>query len=192
MKAFNIFFDRSYGYIRALITLICGTLIVIYPGIIEKTIIITIGIGLIVIGLISIAQSNTKKAQSQYSSIFLFNSIMNILFGVVLLVFPSFFSGLIWFVFGLLTLLFGIGELSSLIHYRKIRPLKLIVFIPSIITTICGVVILFNPFETRNILYIFFGIVLIFYGISELISSLFFKGNNKYDKTIIIENSEDN
>lgn len=172
MKPLYAFYDRSYSYARAIITVVAGLVLVIWPEIAIKTIITVIGSLLIAVGLASIILSNFGKYKSEKVSLMALNGVVDIAFGLVLIIFPSFFAGLIWFLFGLLLLLFGAGGIISLIQSRKYLSHSAALYISPILTAIAGLIVFFNPFSTMKWLFIFFGLMLLLYGLNEFISAL--------------------
>lgn len=171
MKLFFAFYDRSYGYVRAIIALVAGIVLIAWPDTAVKTIIVILGAFLMAVGIVSVVLSNIGKWKTEKTPLLTMNGLVDIVFGLVLVLFPTFFASIIMFLFGLLLLLFGLGELISLFQSRKVTDIPVTFFIAPIITTACGLIIFFNPFSTMEWLFIFFGIVLIFYSITQFVST---------------------
>lgn len=171
MKSANIFFDRSYGYARAIVTLIGGLVLVIWPDIVQKWVIIILGALILAVGIASLIISYTGKWSREKVPLLLLNSIVDIAFGLVLLFFSEFFAGLIMFVFGLLLLVFGLGEIVNLARTRKIVPISPALYIGPCITTVVGIVLFFFPKESGKWLFILFGATLLLYALSEFVST---------------------
>lgn len=170
MKSFLQLFDRSFGYSRALFAAILGAVMVIWPGTAVRTIIILIGAILILIGAVSLLFSKKPEGE-QNRSLLSLNGIATLVFGVVLALFPSFFAGIIMFLFGAILLIVGISEIANLVAVRRETDAPMALFAGPLITTACGVVIFFNPFSTIEWLFIFFGISLLVYAVTEIIST---------------------
>ena len=107
MKTANVFFDRSYGYARAIIALAGGLILVIWPEAVKNSIMIILGALILAVGLVSLIMSYTGKWKKEKVPLLLLNSIVDIAFGLVLIIFPDFFMSVIFFVFGLILLIFG-------------------------------------------------------------------------------------
>lgn len=170
MKSFFTFFDRTYGYSRAIISAILGTVMVIWPDSAVRTIIITIGAVLMLLGAITFIFSK-RPDENTNRSILSINGVSSLIFGLVLVIFPSFFAGIIMFLFGAILLIIGLSETATLISARKENQVPFSLFIGPLLTTICGVVIFFNPFSTIEWLFIFFGAALLMYSLTEFIST---------------------
>lgn len=171
MNPFYAFYDRSYGYTRAIITFVLGIVLIIWPDVAVKTIIIILGALIMAAGIASLVISYKGKWKQEKVPLVTLNGLVDIIFGLVLILFPTFFAGIIMFLFGLLLLFFGISAIISLLHTRKSTKFSMSFYIGPIITTICGVIVFFNPFSTVNWLFIFFGISLLIYSLSEFVST---------------------
>lgn len=168
MKSANIFFDKSYGYTRSIVTLIGGLVLIIWPGVVQKWIVVILGVVILAIGIASIIMSRSGKwTKDEKFPLLTINSIFDIAFGLVLLIFPAFFAGLIMFVFGLLLLVFGLEKVISLTKLGKSIPVPTALYIGPAITTIIGIIMFFFPNKSGNWLFILFGATLLLYAISE-------------------------
>lgn len=171
MKSANIFFDRSYGYARAIVALIGGLVLVIWPDIVQKWVVIILGSLILAVGVASIIIAYAGKWEKEKVPLLLMNSIVDIAFGVVLLAFPNFFVDLIMFVFGLLLLVFGLGEIVNLARTRKIVRFSPALYIGPCITTVIGITMFFFPRESGKWIFILFGATLLLYALSEIAST---------------------
>ena len=171
IKTANIFFDRSYGYARAIVTLILGLVLVIWPEQVQKYIMTILGALILAIGVVSIILSYTGKWKNEKVPLLMLNAIVDIAFGLVLIIFPSFFINFIMFVFGLLLLIFSLSDIISLVRISKTMPLPRTLFIGPVIILILGIVMFFFPSKTGDWLFILFGAGLIIYAVTEFIST---------------------
>ena len=170
MKSFLMFFDRSYGYSRAVLAAILGIVLIIWPGTAVRTIIIVIGAVLMLLGAVSLIFSK-KPEEGQNRSLLSLNGIASLIFGLILVIFPTFFAGIIMFLFGAILLVVGVSEVANLISVRRETKAPASLFLGPVITTACGIVIFFNPFSTIEWLFIFFGISLLIYALTEFLST---------------------
>ena len=170
MKPTNVFFDRSYGYARAIIALVGGLILVIWPGTVKNSIMIILGSLILAVGIVSIVLSYTGKWRKEKVPLLLLNSIVDIAFGLVLIIFPKFFTGLIMFVFGLI-LFFGLGEIINLFRTAKAVRVPWPLYIGPAVTLILGVAMFFFPDKSGNALFVIFGATLLLYSISEFAST---------------------
>ena len=181
MKSANIFFDRSFGYWRGALMLLCGLVLLLWPGFVKKYIIVMIGIIILLLGITSLIVSNTEKAgQREKSPLMLVNSVVDILFGATLLIFPGFFANLIVFVFGIFLMIFGIGQLLVLFRASGMVNIKWTLAIVPAVTAIAGLLFFFYPNSGGNGLFQIFGAVIVVNAVFELIST--YQLNRKFDR----------
>ena len=171
MKTANVFFDRSYGYARAIVALLGGLVLVIWPEAVKNSIMIILGSLILAVGLVSLIMSYTGKWKKEKVPLLLLNSIVDIAFGLVLIIFPKFFTGLIMFVFGLILLIFGLSEVVNLFRTARVVRVPWPLYIGPVLTLILGVVMFFFPGESGNVLFILFGSTLLLYSVSEFAST---------------------
>lgn len=171
MNPFYVFFDRSYGYSRAIITLAAGLLLVCWPAAVAKTIVIVLGSLIAAVGIVSLIMSFAGKWKEEKTSLLTMNAIVDIVLGLVVIIFNGFFASIIMYLFGIVLLIFGLSEIVSLLQTRKKTKISWGLFVGPVITTLCGLVVFFNPFDTLKWLFIFFGISLLVYSLSEFIST---------------------
>ena len=171
MKSANVFFDRSYGYARAIIALVGGLILVIWPAAVKNSIMIILGALILAVGLVGLIMSYTGKWKKEKVPLLLLNSIVDIAFGLVLIIFPKFFTGLIMFVFGLVLLIFGLGEIINLFRTAKAVRVPWPLYIGPAVTLILGIVMFFFPEQSGNTLFVLFGATLLLYSVSEFAST---------------------
>ena len=202
MKTANVFFDRSYGYARAIIALAGGLILVIWPEAVKNSIMIILGALILAVGLVSLIMSYTGKWKKEKVPLLLLNSIVDIAFGLVLIIFPDFFiafglvliifpdffMSVIFFVFGLILLIFGLGEIISLFRTAKAVRVPWPLYIGPLITLILGVIMFFNPSWVSNALFVVFGAALLLYSVSEFASTYTIRRRMKDMEVEIDEN----
>lgn len=170
MKSFFTYFNHTYGYSRAIIAALFGLALIIWPGAAVKTIVIVIGSILMLLGAVTMIFSK-KPEENQNRSILSINGAISLIFGLILVIFPGFFVGIIMFLFGTILLVIGVSEVAGAVSARKEANAPLSIFVGPLITTACGIVVFFNPFSSMEWLFIFFGISLLVYSLTELIST---------------------
>ncbi len=186
MQLFYPFYDRSYGYARAIVTLILGLVLIIWPEVATKWIITIIGAFIMAVGIVSITLSSVGKWKTDKGSLLAMNGLVDIVFGLLMLIFPTFFSSIIVFLFGFILILFGLGEIVGLVQSSTSVKIPWRLYIGPVITTICGVVMFFRHSEVMKTLFLFFGIALLIYSITEFISTFQVR---KLLKDVVIKNT---
>lgn len=171
MKPSYAFYDNTNGYIRAAITLIIGIVMVAWPEAVKKYIVTIIGSIVLLMGVISIIIAYAGKWKEKTQPLITLNSVFNVAFGLVLLVFPNFFADFVVFVFGILLIIFALFEIIGLVKALKEVRLPWQLFIGPVVTLTTGIVLLCRPDTGGNLIFILFGSALIVYSVSEFLST---------------------
>ncbi|MBR2947023.1 MAG: DUF308 domain-containing protein [Bacteroidales bacterium] len=175
---------------NSIIALIAGLALLIWPSLIKEYIVLIIGALILSIGIASLIYYFIKKEKGEINNILLLNAAVDSLFGLVLLVFPKFFAGLVMFIFGIVLLSIGISELVKLIKASKVLNLHWGMYIVPALTTLGGILLFFFPDISGNMLFIIFGIILLTYAVSDFVSMYIIRKKTKEKGEL--ENLEDN
>ena len=154
---------------NSIIAFVAGLILIIWPEIIKEYIVLIIGGLILSVGVASLIYYFIEKEKGNVSNILLLNAAVDSLFGLILLIFPKFFVGLVMFLFGIVLLLFGISRLVKLIQASKVLDLHWGLYLVPSLTTLAGVLLFFYPNRTGNLLFIIFGIILLAYSISDFV-----------------------
>ena len=173
-------FKTTEGSIfRAIIMMLVGVLLILFPGEVVKSIISILGVLFIILGVISIIAYYKPSSRSEKrESVFPYGNVLLLVLGIIFVSVPSVFVSFTMIVLGVLIFGGGLWQIISLINLRKAGALVpgVLYFFPVLISA-AGVVILFNPFATTAALFVFFGIVCLAYGIIELVNVFAVKNN---------------
>lgn len=191
MKPFTVFYDRSYAYSRAIVAMLVGLLLLFWPDVVARSIVIVIGALLTLIGIFSFVFACKKTEGESQSAILSANAVVDIVLGIVIMIFNQFFAGMVMFLFAAILLLFGILQLLSLIQTHRISKIQGRFYLAPIMTILCGLVIFFNPFSTLEWLFIFFGISLVIYAIGEFAATKKLRKIMKIQKESAFQDIED-
>lgn len=162
--------NRMNGPMRALVAIVVGVVMIVYNEQAMNIVVKIIAALLFASGIVSLAVGLKKKDDSA-SKLMNFNAVVDMVLALLLFVFNSFVANLIIYFIGFLLLGFGIFQIMALISANRVTKLGLGAFIMPVIVTGAGVFLLFNPEFTKSSISLIAGIALLFYGISELLSS---------------------
>ncbi len=174
--------------IFALVGFVClGILLIVFPGKIANIagyIVGALGVGFGVTKVIDYFSKKEKKTT-------VFGLTIGILFaigGIYIITKPHVVSNFIVSVFGVIILVDGILKMKNALSLKKSGMEKFIgIFIAALIGILLGVVFILNPGLSLNTMLRIIGGVMIFAGISNLIT---FAGVTKEYKNIINKNGE--
>ncbi len=178
MKALK---QNANSIIISLFEILVGILLLINPIGFTSGIIVTFGIILIFISIISIIKYFRMSPETAVKSRLLLVGLITLMTGL----FCTFKSH--WFVatFPLLTILYGIailitglGKVQWAVDMLRLKKKRW--FLPAIsaaLSLICATVILMNPFTSTTILWIFTGVTLIIESVFDIIAMFLGKEN---------------
>ncbi len=168
--------ENTLGFIVCLFEIIVGILLLVSPIGFTSGIIITAGILLCLLGLKSVIKYFRTDINEAIKSQLLFKGSIFLIIGLFCIIKSN------WFVatFPLLTVLYGIGILlAALIKLQNtVNLIRLkkrnwyISAIGTVASAVCAIIILFNPFSSTAVLWMFTGITLIAEAFVDVISLL--------------------
>lgn len=169
MKAIN------YYILRSVLALIIGLLLVLWPMDAINYLVIAVGVLFLVPGIISIFNFFTRKKAAKSDAVLPVMGLGSLLFGLWLIIMPSFFVTILMYILGFILILGGIQQIVSLSQARGWTHVSLGYYIVPVLILIAGIVVLFNPFSVASAAFILLGISSMVYGLSELFNGIKFK-----------------
>lgn len=154
---------------RAILAIIVGLVLVIWPGVALKYIIMIIGAMFLVTGLIAFVVSNRNR-EDHRRSLVPFSGIGSMALGLLLLCLPSVFTTIFMFILGFILVFAAVGQFVSLAAARQFGVVSPVSYLFPVLILIAGIVVLFDPFKSAESVFILFGITAIFYGITDLMN----------------------
>ncbi len=107
-------------------------------------------------------------------------SILSILLGIMMLIYPNVLSIIIPLMLGTWFIMTSIFKIRLTLYLSKIQntPWILLMLI-SILSIVCGFILILNPIDSSVAITLFIGIVIIVYAISDIINMIVLKRNIK-------------
>lgn len=161
--------------LRIVFALVLGLVLIIWPDSALLYMVVTIGILFLIAGLISLASYFARDKRLYPSVRFPLDGAGSVLFGLVLIVIPSFFVHVLMYLLGVLLMLAGITQISALVSARKWTEVPFGFYIVPILILLAGLVVLFNPFTVASTAFMLLGITSMVYGLSEFVNYLKFR-----------------
>ena len=159
---------RSSLY-RAIVAIVLGVVLVVWPDVAMQYIIMFIGGMFLVTGLLAFILSN-RNHEEHRRSLVPFSGIGSMALGVLLLAYPDFFTTIFMFILAFILILAAVGQFVSLAAARRFGVVSPLSYLYATLILIAGIVVMFNPFTTAEGVFILFGITAIFYGITDLLN----------------------
>ena len=164
------FRNKTGGLLRAVAAMVLGGVIMAFPSSALIIVVQVIAAFLIASGLVSLIFGFVNR-QNGGLPLMLTNTVVDIILGVVIFMFPAQVASVVMFVIGLVLMFFGIFHISALLSANKVISVGMWAYIMPVLCTIGGAMVIFHPFGLGKFLTVVVGIALLLYGISELVSS---------------------
>lgn len=172
IKKFNKFIGLTI--FTSIMFAIVGVLLVCFPQISIKVVSYIIAFSLLTCGIVLICDYRSSILLTNFFS----TGILDICLGLIILIYPDSLVILIPILLGIWMIINSIVNIQLSLTLRKIGySAWILTTILSIITIVCGSLIIINPQSSALTLTTFFGILLIVYSVSDLIDLCIFKSN---------------
>lgn len=152
-----------------LATIITGIFLVVSPDAAALTICLAVGWILLVTGAIALYTYYRDKKRDFQAGSDLVIGVIEVALGIVMIVNPGIFAGLIGAVVAIVMFIHGVNDVTEGLAIRKMGSSS---GTPSVVmgvlTIVFGIVILINPFASLSALMMLIGVGLIFDGVTEL------------------------
>jgi uncharacterized membrane protein HdeD (DUF308 family) len=156
----------QYALLRAISAVLIGCALVAWPEAAIVYLVMTIGVLFLVPGAFAIVSYFTRKREVEM--MFPIAGLGSLLFGLWLIVTPSFFVGILMYVLGVVLLMAGINQLVSLTAARQWATIPWALYVFPVLVLIAGLVVLANPFEAATVPFILLGVSSVVYGLIDL------------------------
>ena len=165
--------------LRAVISVILGIVLIFWPAAAVLYIIMLIGAGFLLPGVISIVSYFTRdKSDDTVSHMFPLAGLGSVLLGAWLMLMPGFFVNILMFVLGGVLLIAGIEQITTLVAARKYGAVSGTFYILPTLIFLAGLLLIFYPMKVVEDTLVIFGVVILVYGVNELINWYKFKKND--------------
>ena len=161
--------NRLNGPLRAVIAMAVGVIMIVFSEDALNIVVKIIAALLLASGIVSLSVG-LKKRYDSTSKLMNFNAVVDIVIAVLLFIFNDWVSTLIISLVGVVLLLFGLFQIFAMISANRVMRLGFSPFIMPVVVTLVGGFIAFNPLA-KEVMTMVAGGALLFYGITELISS---------------------
>jgi uncharacterized membrane protein HdeD (DUF308 family) len=174
----NNMLPANIAFYLGLFSLALGVTLIGIPKFTVRTIIMIIG-GILAGGGLGVFIYRLKKhcLTKGMQVLQIIASCINILFGLSLLLFPTFYTAATIIIFGIAIIMGGITMLITSLSFTPLTNTSKVFVGISILMIIAGSVFIFNPFETATAISVFFGIILSIFGITNIVMSFWIRKN---------------
>ena len=145
------------GIYRAVLAILLGLALLIWPADALKYVVMLIGIVFLAIGIIAFIISSRNREEHQRSFAPL-SGIGSVILGLLLVCLPSTFATVFMFLLGFILVVAAVGQFVTLAAARQFGRIAPVSFLFPVLILIVGIVILFDPFSSAESVFILFGI----------------------------------
>lgn len=171
----SIIQDMKQNYfVNAVIMVILGLVLVIWPDILGVMLCYLLGGALIVMGVIQLISFLRGERLGFYSKFSMLMGIVLVLLGIWICTQPHVVLSIIPVVVGIIVLIHGLMDIQYTLDIKRTGSTKWwIALIAAILTLIVGLLLVFNPFTAYEISMIMLGIAMLYDGGSDLVLLIF-------------------
>lgn len=157
--------------------ILLGIVALVIPETMERLLGFLIGVVLIIAGAVSMISYLLRDAHQNYYHNDFLHGLLGILLGIVVLYKVEIIISLVPFLLGTLVLVSGLSKLQDVIDLKRLEYGNWIfMLVLAIINIVLGLVLIFNPMAVAALLFRLLGVGLIFSGITDCATTLYFAG----------------
>lgn len=169
---------KKYTILRAIIFLVLGLLIIIFPNPIMSIIIYIIAAALAVMGIVNIISYFNHRTQTAFKDISFISGVLLLAVGVVIAIFSHQILTAIPVVLGIFVIVSGAIYFVEALNVQKVLNRSgMPMFIFSLLILIVGIILIVNPFSALVFLFRMFGIILLIMGIGDIVIYFLYEKN---------------
>lgn len=169
---------KKYTILRAIIFLVLGLLIIIFPQPIMSIIVYIIAAALMIMGIVNIISYFNNRPRAAFKDVSFLSGVLLLVVGIVIAVFSHQILSAIPVVLGIFVILSGAMYFLEALNVQKtLNRSGMPMFIFSILILIVGIILIVNPFSALTFLFRMFGIILLVMGIGDIIIYFLYERN---------------
>ncbi|MDR2414429.1 MAG: DUF308 domain-containing protein [Odoribacteraceae bacterium] len=174
-------FKRSRA--GAIMAILLGLALVTWPSRALDYLVQVIGAAFCLAGIVTLVLSSREARRA--NTLFLASVAGSVLLGALLCIFPWLFTGVLIYLLGFMLVAAGGWQLSFLVASLKVTRVPVIFYFLPVVTLVAGILVIADPFRTREALVIVFGAASIIAGTSVLANNLLHeKGKGHADERV--------
>ena len=157
--------------------ILLGIVALVIPETMERLLGFLIGVVLIIAGAVSMISYLLRDAHQNYYHNDFLHGLLGILLGIVVLYKVEIIISLVPFLLGTLVLVSGLSKLQDVIDLKRLEYGNWIfMLVLAILNIVLGLVLIFNPMAVAELLFRLLGVGLIFSGITDCATTIYFAG----------------
>jgi uncharacterized membrane protein HdeD (DUF308 family) len=167
--------------VGAVTAILLGIAMVAWPSLALEYLVRITGVAFCVAGIFTLVL--LSRDESRASKLVLTVVTGSLILGTFLWLLPGLFTGVLIYLLGLALVLAGAWQLLFLLSSLKVTRVPAILYLPPAVTLAAGVLVIADPFRTREMLVIFFGAAAILAG-AGILANRFIPGEKHREKNV--------
>ena len=167
----------NYFALRIISAILLGMVLLLSPQSAMSLIVITIGVLFTIPGLLAFINYLLSAPEKRPEMVYMLAGLGSLLFGVALVVMPSFFVTALMYILGTILFLGGIEQFIIAFRARKHITVPLFFYLFPLLLLTSGVIVLANPAKIAGFITQLIGVMCLVYGIMEMVYWIKFKRN---------------
>ncbi|MGI5913619.1 MAG: HdeD family acid-resistance protein [Bacteroidales bacterium] len=161
--------------VSCIISLVLGLVMVIWPELVADYLVFALGLLFLIPGAISIISYFVNKRRNVSIGLPIrLSGLGSVLFGLLLMLVPSFFANMIVFILGMAIAMGGLFQIVQLYHAREWVKVSAFAYVVPILLFILGIYSILNPSDAKEKTFLVIGVGILVYAVSGLFNWLFF------------------
>ena len=157
--------------IRGIVSVAIGIAIVIIPDLTLPLVIQGLGALMFIDGLVALLINYFSKVKKQSVLLIIPRGTTNLIFGIILLLFPALMVNLFVFLIGFILIFAGLTQFASQISGRSLMGASWLIIVISLLAMAAGILFITKPFESAETMLTIFGVMIALYGVGEVVWS---------------------
>lgn len=160
---------------KGILYILLGVVALVIPDTMERTLGYMLGIVLIIAGGLSMVSYLMREAHENYYRNDFVYGLAGIIIGIIVLLKVEIIISLIPLFLGILVAISGCAKLQDVVDMKRMGYGNWVVMLVlALINLIIGLVLILNPFEAAVFLFRVIGVGLIFSGITDCVTTVYF------------------
>jgi uncharacterized membrane protein HdeD (DUF308 family) len=169
--------------IRGLVAVLFGILAITWPDRILEFIVTLLGIFVLVVGILATVGALMHRAASNRWMLVLIPGLIGIIIGIITIVWPAFFTVVIFYLIAVWALVYGIMEIYNALRLRKDVEGEWMPILVGIVSVIFGLVLLIKPLTVGATVTWVIGLCVLVLGVLWLILAFRARGWQQHSKS---------
>ncbi len=166
---------RWDALLKGILYILLGIVALIIPETMERTLGYLIGIVLIIAGAVSMISYLLRDARENYYRNDFLYGLVGIALGIIVLYKVELIISLVPIILGILVIISGCAKLQDVIDMKRLESGNWIVMLVlAVINLGLGILLICNPFKAASVLFRVIGAGLIFSGITDCVTIIYF------------------